>query len=140
MSVKNWNSGHYGSPEKEPVGKLNLKNHKWKGTTINLDIEIEKPNGHRKNIWYKVTGKEAERDGEIVFTPYTYSCDKFPNSVAIWENDNYEIAVKLLHKAGIITDEKTGRCTEYGLDRFKEFYTYYRLTDQAIEYANRKLR
>ena len=86
-----------------------------------------------------MTGKEAEREGEIVFTLYTYGHDRFPDSGAILEGDNHEKVVNLLYKAGIITGEKTGSYTGgYGMDCSRWIYIYYRLTDQAIEYANRK--
>ena len=128
-----------GGSLEDSVKELNLKNQEWKGMTINLDIEAKEPNGYRKNIWYKVTGKEAEREGEIVFTLYTYGHDRFPDSGAILEGDNHEKVVNLLYKAGIITGEKTGSYTGgYGMDCSRWIYIYYRLTDQAIEYANRK--
>jgi hypothetical protein len=126
-------------PKEEPVKELNLKNQEWEGSTINLDIEAKKPNGHQKNIWYKVTGKEAEREVEILFTKYTFINGSFPNSGAIMEGDNHEKIVKLLYNAGIITREKTGGYTLPYPKHSEWRFVYYRLTDQAIAYANRKL-
>ena len=120
--------------ETEPVRELILKDREWKGETINLNIEAIHHKS-RNNVWYKVTGEYAS--GEMVyFTPFDWNVYRFPNSVGIWERENHEKIVQLLYSAGIITDEKTGSYTCNGIDIWDETYICYRLTDQAIEYAN----
>ena len=118
-------------PKEEPSKELNLKNQEWFGKKINLNIEAKQPHRNLKNIWYKVTGEEIDREGKILFTPYTYGFDMHYNSVAIRKGDNHNKIVQLLHDAGIITHNKTGESI------FLKGYTYYRLTDQALEYAHR---
>lgn len=140
MSVKNLKNGHcsdYENPynirrsryEEEPVQELNLKNQEWNSGKINLNIKAKEPNGHRKNIWYKVTGKETGKGGKILFTPYTFEFDRFPNSVAIREGKNHKKVVKLLYKSGLTTGEKIGRhygCYT-GFSHRREIYAYYPL-------------
>ena len=126
--------------EAEPVRGLILKDWEWKGETINLRIEAIRDKT-RNNVWYKVTGGEVnEYTGlsEYLFAPYNMDRQRPEESVALKDGSEHEECVQLLYNAGIITGEKTGSYTPSALDPFSSSCTYYRLTDQAIEHANRR--
>lgn len=117
--------------------KLNLKNHEWRGREINLYIEAKRPYPNY-NPWYKVTGYYACGGEEVQFSQYPYDFFRFRDSAAIEIGEDHDKIVKLLYNAGIITGEETGHYTTSSLNMPGASYTYYRLTDQALEYAKRQ--
>lgn len=118
---------------------LNLNNQNFKGEILNLNIEAQKAQ-LTGETWYKVTGLELGKDeiSTYLFTPYTGDYSPPKKSVAIREGYAYKEKVSLLYNAGIITCEETDSYTTSSLNMPGASYTYYRLTDQALEYANRK--
>ena len=117
---------------------LNLNNQNFQGEILNLNIEAQEAQLTGKT-WYKVTGLELGKDEveTYLFTPYTGDYSPPKKSVAIREGYKYEEKVSLLYNAGIITGEETDSYTTSSLNMPGASYTYYRLTDQALEYANR---
>lgn len=117
---------------------LNLNNQNFKGEILNLNIEAQEAQ-LTGETWYKATGLELGKDeiSTYLFTPYTSDYSPPEKSVAIREGYKYEEKVSLLYNAGIITGEKTDSYTTSSLNMPGASYTYYRLTNQAIEYANR---
>ena len=116
---------------------LNLNNQNFQGEMLNLNIEAQEAQ-LTGETWYKVTGLELGKDeiSTYLFTPYTGDYSPPKKSVAIREGYKYEEKVSLLYNAGIITGEKTDSYTTSSLNMPGASYIYYRLTDQAIEYAN----
>lgn len=112
--------------------KLNLKNHEWRGREINLYIEAKRPYPNY-NPWYKVTGYYTCGGEEIHFSQYPYDFFRFRDSAAIEIGEDHEKIVNLLYNAGVITKEETWR--SIGVETK---CICYRLTDQALEYANRQ--
>ena len=122
--------------QEEEYPGLRLKKQKYKGKTINLNIEAIRHKS-RNSVWYKVTGEECVSGETVYFTPFVPNVYRFPGSVGIREGKNHEKIVQLLCDAGIITGEETGRYTTlFSFDGLGEDYICYRLTDQAIEYTN----
>lgn len=123
----------------EQEGSMKLKKQKYKGEIINLRIEAVHHKS-RNSVWYKVTGGEIDEYTGLstyVFAPYNMDRQRPEESVALEDGPEHEECVQLLYNAGIITGEKTGSYTS-SLYPFDSSCTYYRLTDQDIEHANRR--
>ena len=120
---------------------LDLNNQSWCDKKINLNIEAKPVMYRDEETWYEVTGLEigdSPDPSKYYFTPYTGDFSPPKESVAIEEGCAYEEKVSLLYNAGIITSEKTDHYTTSCINDPGPSYTYYRLTDQALEYAHRK--
>lgn len=126
--------------QEEEYPGLKLKKQEYEGETINLRIEAIRDKNWN-DVWYKVTGGEVDKDtglSEYLFAPYTIDRRRPQESVALKEGPDYEERVQLFYNAGIITTEKTGRHIATFSPPWDSNYTYYRLTDQAIEHTNRR--
>lgn len=112
---------------------LHLKTRTWYDNKIEFDVTV-KPIEGGEGVWYQVTGADAK--GSYFFTQCPPDWALSTKSIVIpkgyYHHENW---VKLLRNSGIITGEKI----EFYPDLTEESCdTYYPLTDQAIEYANRE--
>jgi hypothetical protein len=112
---------------------LHLKTRTWYDNKIEFDVTV-KPIEGGEGVWYQVTGADAK--GSYFFTQCPPDWALSTKSIVIpkgyYHHENW---VNLLRNSGIITGEKI----EFYPDLTEESCdTYYPLTDQAIEYANRE--